>query len=66
MKKPVCGKFLKQLIEEINDDEIVNMDIDSPILKMWKKKLAQIEREKQAELDRAIVDALIKPAKKEL
>lgn len=49
----------------MQSDEIVNMDIDSPILKMWKKKLAQIERKKQAELDRAIVDALIKLAKKE-
>ena len=50
----------------MQSDEIVNMDIDSPVIKMWKQKLAQINREKQAKIDRAIIDALIKPVKKEL
>ena len=63
MKEPVSGKFLKQLLEETKDDPIINMDIESPILR---KAAMMIDRERQRKIDRALVDALIKPVKKEL
>ena len=43
--------------------EKIQMDIETPLMKKWRKKLEQIEREKQAERDRQIVEYLIKSGK---
>lgn len=40
--------------------EKIQMDIETPLMKKWHKKLEKIEREKQAERDRQIVEYLIK------
>ena len=42
--------------------EKVNMDIESPVVKMWKEKLDKIERENRAKIDRQIVETLIRPS----
>lgn len=40
--------------------EKISMDIETPLMKMWRKELEKIERKKQIELDRQLVDYLIK------
>lgn len=44
------------------EPEKVNMDIESPVVKMWKEKLDKIERENRAKIDRQIVETLIRPS----
>lgn len=39
--------------------EPISMDIETPIMKKWRKELEKIERKKQAELDRKLVDMVI-------
>lgn len=43
--------------------EKIQMDIETPLVKKWRKELEKIERKKQAELDRKIVEYLIKSGK---
>lgn len=38
----------------------ISMDIETPAMKKWRKKLETIERKKRAEIDRKIIDAITK------
>lgn len=40
--------------------EKISLDIETPLQKKWRKELEKIERKKQAELDRQLVEYLIK------
>ena len=40
--------------------EKISLDIETPLVKKWRKELEKIERKKQAELDRQLVEYLIK------
>lgn len=41
----------------------ISMDIETPLVKMWRKELEKIERKKQIERDRQLVECLIKGGK---
>lgn len=45
--------------------EKISMDIETPLVKKWRKELEKIERKRQAELDRQLVEYLIKGGKNE-
>lgn len=40
--------------------EKISLDIETPLVKKWRKELEKIERKKQAELDRQLVEYLTK------
>lgn len=40
--------------------EKISFDIETPLVKKWRKELEKIERKKQAELDRQLVEYLTK------
>ena len=40
--------------------EKISLDIETPLIKKWRKELEKIERKKQAELDRQLVEYLTK------
>ena len=40
--------------------EKISFDIETPLVKKWHKELEKIERKKQAEFDRQLVDYLTK------
>ena len=40
--------------------EKIQMDIETPLMKKWHKELEKIERNKQAEFDRQLVEYLTK------
>lgn len=40
--------------------EKILLDIETPLAKKWRKELEKIERKKQAELDRQLVEYLTK------
>ena len=40
--------------------EKISLDIETPLVKKWRKELEKIERKKQAKLDRQLVEYLIK------
>lgn len=59
-EKLIDSRFVVETKHE--EPEKVNMDIETPVVKMWKEKLDKIERENQAKIDRQIVETLITPA----
>ena len=40
--------------------EKISLNIETPLVKKWRKELEKIERKKQAKLDRQLVEYLIK------